>query len=177
VTVQAQDQFGNVVTSETRDVTLTTSGSATGGGLVGIVNGVGTREVSNTVAETVTLGLSDTETTGLDVTSTQDVVFGAGAPTKYVVTVDNVNPTVGGNVSVTAQLADQFGNPVAQSGEVVTWSSTNGGSFSAPTSTTNASGIAIVTFTVASTPGTEHVVTGTDASSRTGSSPTITTQP
>src|SRR5437667_9819536 len=46
VTVQLQDQFGNLVSSgpdRGKDVTLNTSGSATGGGLVDIVNGVGTR--------------------------------------------------------------------------------------------------------------------------------------
>jgi len=176
VTVQAQDQFGNVVTTEGRDVTLTASGSASGDGVVNIVNGVGTLAISNTVPETVTLALTDTQGTTLDVSSTQSVVFGTGAATKYVVTVDNATPTAGADVAVTAQLTDQFGNPVASSGQTVTWSSTNGGIFSAPTSATNASGIATVTFTTSATVGTQHVVTATDGSSRTGNSPVIATQ-
>jgi protocatechuate 3,4-dioxygenase beta subunit len=165
-----------VVTTEERDVTLTVTGSAAGGGLVNIVAGVGTRAVTNTVPETVTLGLSDTEGTTLDVSSTQSVVFGAGTATQYLVTVDNAAPAAGTDVTVTAQLADQFGNPVALSGQVVTWSGTNGGTFSAPTSTTSPAGSATVTFTTSVTAGTEHVVTATDGSSRTGNSPTITTQ-
>src|SRR5207237_1721253 len=58
VTVQLQDQFGNVVSSgpdKDKDVTLNTSGSATGGGVVDIVNGVGTRSISDQVAQTVNL--------------------------------------------------------------------------------------------------------------------------
>src|SRR5439155_21198044 len=54
VTVQLQDQFGNVVTSgpdKDKDVTLNTSGSATGGGVVDIVNGVGTKSISDQVAQ------------------------------------------------------------------------------------------------------------------------------
>ena len=42
ITSRPLDQFGNRATSESRDVTLNTSGSATGGGLVNIVGGVGT---------------------------------------------------------------------------------------------------------------------------------------
>src|SRR5438067_13560285 len=60
VTVQLQDQFGNVVSSgldSDKDVTLNTSGSATGGGLVNIVNGVGTKSLRDQVPETVNLSL------------------------------------------------------------------------------------------------------------------------
>jgi len=85
VTVQAHDTFGNVVATETRDVTVTAGGAASGAGLVDIVNGVGTIAISNTVAETVTLGLTDSEATGLDVTSTQNVVFGPGALAGFLV--------------------------------------------------------------------------------------------
>jgi hypothetical protein len=89
VTVQAEDQYGNVVTSENRNVTLVTTGSATGAGLVDIQNGVGTRNINDAVPETVTLSLSDTEGTGLNVTSTQDVVFSSGTATRFVI----LNPT------------------------------------------------------------------------------------
>ena len=75
VTVVAQDQFGNLVVTENRDVTLATSGSATGGGVVDIQNGTGTRDISDTVEETVTLSLSDSALTGLDVSSTVTVDF------------------------------------------------------------------------------------------------------
>src|SRR5262249_20052490 len=89
VTVQLQDHYGNVVSSgpdKDKDVTLNTTGSATGGGLVNIVNGIGTRSISDQVAQTVDLSLTDTGGTGFDVSSAQDVVFGLGAPTAYRIT-------------------------------------------------------------------------------------------
>jgi urease beta subunit len=109
VTVQAQDQYGNLVPSENRDVTLVTSGSATGGGLVNIQNGVGTRNINDAVPETVTLSLSDTQGTGLDVSSTQDVVFGAGPATKLVI-LNPTDGTVDAPIMVTVQAQDEFGN-------------------------------------------------------------------
>jgi hypothetical protein len=109
VTVQAQDQFGNLVASENRDVTLVTSGSATGGGLVDIQNGVGTRQISDAVPETVTLSLQDTQLTGLNVSSTQTVVFAAGGATRYVI-LEPTNGTVDGPIVVTVHALDQYGN-------------------------------------------------------------------
>jgi hypothetical protein len=111
VTVQAQDQWGNLVTTENRDVTLVTSGSATGGGLVNIVNGVGTISISDAVPETVFLSLSDTQGTGLFVTSVQDVVFSVGSATQFVI-LDPADATVGNQVNVTVQALDQFNNIV-----------------------------------------------------------------
>ncbi|MDH3456211.1 MAG: hypothetical protein OER90_05165, partial [Gemmatimonadota bacterium] len=133
VTVQAQDAFGNVVTSESRDVTLNASGSATGAGLVDIVNGVGTRTLSDQVAETVTLTLSDTQGTGLDVSSTQDVVFSAGVATRYVIR-DPTDGSVGTAILVTVEALDQFGNRATGESRDVTLltsgSATGGGNVS-----------------------------------------------
>ena len=81
VTVQAQRADNTVDTNYQSDITIAVSGSATGGGLVDIVNGVGTRSVNDTVAETVTLSLTDSQGTGLDVTSTQQVNFTNPVPT------------------------------------------------------------------------------------------------
>jgi len=75
VTIQAQDAANNVVANFEADVTLVLSGSATGGGLVDIVNGVGTLMIQNAVDEAVTLSLSDSQATGLNVTSTQSITF------------------------------------------------------------------------------------------------------
>lgn len=75
VTIEAQKSNNQVDESYQNDVTLVASGSATGGGLVDIVNGAGTREINDLVAETVTLSLSDTESTGLDIDSTREVTF------------------------------------------------------------------------------------------------------
>ncbi|MDP3734881.1 MAG: hypothetical protein Q8R39_00430 [bacterium] len=79
VTVEARKQNNQVDTGYQSDVTLVAGGSATGGGVVDIVNGVGTRQINDLVAETVTLSLSDTETTGLDVSSTQTTIFSTGS--------------------------------------------------------------------------------------------------
>ncbi len=75
VTIEARKNDATIDTNFQSDVTLAASGSATGGGLVDIINGVGTIEITDAVAETVTLTLVDSETTGLNVSSTQEVVF------------------------------------------------------------------------------------------------------
>jgi len=77
VTIEAQKSNNQVDTDYQSDVTLVTNGSATGAGLVDIVNGIGTIEINDEVAETVNLSLSDTKETGLDVSSTQEVDFEA----------------------------------------------------------------------------------------------------
>jgi Bacterial Ig-like domain len=91
----------------------------------------------------------------------------------FLVTSSNYTPVPGGAVTISAQLANAAGTAIATSGLVVTWSSTNGGSFSTATSTTNASGIATVTFTVSSTAGTIHTITATGGGF-TGTSTNIT---
>jgi len=93
---------------------------------------------------------------------------------RYVVTSSNYTPLPGSTVTITAQLADSANNAVPVSGIVVTWSKTGtGGTFSAATSTTNASGIATVTFTVNNATGTVHTVTASGGGF-TGTSPNIT---
>ncbi len=109
VTVQAQDQYGNLVASENRDVTLVTSGSATGGGIVNVQNGTGTRSINDAIPETVTLSLSDTQGTGLNVSSTEDVIFTAAAATRFVI-VDPADGTAGTPIVVTIRALDQYGN-------------------------------------------------------------------
>ena len=62
------DVNNNIDTSFQNDVTLTASGNAvvnSGTALVNIVNGAATVPVNDLTAESVTLGLSDTQSTGL----------------------------------------------------------------------------------------------------------------
>ena len=100
---------------------------------------------------------------------------GAGTPTQYLVTSSSYAPTAGSDVTITAQLADVYGNPARVGGLSVTWSSNGtGGSFSRANSPTTGNGIATVTFTTGTTPGTNHTVTGNDGT-HSGTSPTITT--
>jgi len=75
VTIQVQDASNNIVANFQADVTLVLSGSATGGGGVNIVNGVGTLNIQDAVMETVNLSLTDSLATGLNVTSTQSIIF------------------------------------------------------------------------------------------------------
>jgi hypothetical protein len=108
VTVQAQNQYGTIDTAYQRDVTLVTNGNATGGGLVDIVNGVGTKSINDTTAQTVHLTLSDTQSTGLNISSNQDVVFGIAAATKFVI-IDPADTVQGVATTVTVQAQNQYG--------------------------------------------------------------------
>jgi len=78
VTIVAQDQFHNINTKESRAITLETTGNATGGGIVNIVNGEGSAFVSSHVPETITLSLVDSANTGVNVLSKEVVMFGPG---------------------------------------------------------------------------------------------------
>jgi hypothetical protein len=75
VTVRAVDNNNDIDTTYQHDVTLVTSGSAIGGGLVDIVNGVGQMTINDNVEETVSLSLIDSEVTGLNVSSVQSIAF------------------------------------------------------------------------------------------------------
>jgi hypothetical protein len=74
INIDAVDSSNNIITSFGGGVTVTTSGSATGGGVVTVTNGVGTTTITDTVAETVTLGFRDTENTGLGVGATAQII-------------------------------------------------------------------------------------------------------
>ena len=131
VTVQLQDQFGNIVTTgadTNKDVTLNADGSATGDGVVDINNGVGTKDISDTVAETVNLTLTDHVPTGFDCTSTQDVVFAHGVLASFTITgapasvlVGAVFPSPANDITVTAY--DGGGNVKTDYVGTITWSS------------------------------------------------------
>ena len=109
VTVEAQKPDGSIDTNYQNDVTLTASGSATGGGRVDIINGVGTKDISDTVAETVNLSLSDTESTGLDVSSTRSVAFAGGAIAQFTLTHPAAS-AAGTRAAYTIAREDQYGN-------------------------------------------------------------------
>ena len=112
VTIQAQRENGTVVTNYQNDVTLNVSGSATPESvLVNIINGEGTTTIANTVAETVTLSLTDTQGTGLDVTATTSATFAHGAITQFAL-AGTATLNVGDRAAFTATRKDQYGNPV-----------------------------------------------------------------
>jgi hypothetical protein len=111
VTVQAQKADNSVDANYQQDVTLDTSGSATGGGLVNIVNGVGTKNISDTVAQTITLSLTDSQATGLDVSSTQQLTFAPGAVANYSLN-DVVDVVAGDRAAYTVSRSDQYNNSI-----------------------------------------------------------------
>ena len=78
VTIQAQDQYGNVALSESAVVEASATGSAIGAAVVTVHSGVGSFYFTDTVTETVTLSLMDTYNTGLDVSNTIQVTFVPG---------------------------------------------------------------------------------------------------
>jgi hypothetical protein len=118
VTVQAQDGSGSIDTTYQNDVTLLAGGSASGGGLVNIINGVGTLNLADTVAETLNLTLSDTQTTGLNISSTQNVVFAPGATAQF--TLNNPGDIGAGNrAAYTVTRKDQYGNLVTAGNNAV----------------------------------------------------------
>ena len=125
VTIEAQNNAGVVATTYQSDVTLLKSGSATGGGLVNIVNGVGTTTISDTVAETVLLTLSDTQGTGLTVTSSADIIFSAGATAQLFLN-DATSMTAGTRALYTVTRKDQFGNLKTDGSEIFYLSSDSG---------------------------------------------------
>lgn len=132
---------------------------------------------STTSAGSFTFTVRATTKGGQTKDATGTLTIGPASATKYLVTSSDNNPIAGSAVTITAQLADANGNPVATAGKTVTWSKTGaGGSFQTATSTTNASGVATVSFTTANTVGTTYTITATDNSSFTGTSSNITTK-
>lgn len=113
VTVQVQDANGVVDQSFDGTVTLRGNGSRNGTAslkipanqfgsqtTVDIVNGEGVVQITDTDDETVTLSLQGTASTaGLDVTSTQQVVFSPAAQVNLVVTPQVI--PIAGNVTAT----------------------------------------------------------------------------
>jgi hypothetical protein len=90
-------------------------------------------------------------------------------------------PVVGRTITITAQLQKvSDSSNVLLAGKEITWSaSVGGGSFASPTSTTDASGVATVVYTVPATVGATGTITATDDSTPspvTGTSTSFTTQ-
>jgi hypothetical protein len=77
VIIRAEDNNGNIDSTFSGNVTLRATGSVTGEGVVHIVSGVGTINITDNVADTSILSLSDTANTGLNVDSTQTIIFGS----------------------------------------------------------------------------------------------------
>ena len=76
--VQAFDASNNLASTASFTVTLAFSGSAVGLTTVTLTSGTGSSFLTDTVAETVTVSIVSSTLSGLDLTSTQQVVFNPG---------------------------------------------------------------------------------------------------
>jgi hypothetical protein len=175
VRIRAVDNQGNTVTSFIDTVTLTSNGTLTGAPITtgSFTNG----ELASYSVSITNVGSFTISASANDKTSSSNVFSVVSGPaTQYLVNASSTNPVAGSVVTITAQLADQYGNPVTTQGQTVTWSSTGGGGFGSPTTDTDVNGVATVSFTTSTTAGTEHVVTATTGAVS-GSGATITTRP
>ena len=176
ITAQLADISGNPVGSAGHVVTWSSTNGGTFSTATSTTDASGLATVGFTTSSTSGTTHSVTAIDGAGLAGTIDIITtGVAAETQYVVGSSDVTPTAGSSVVITAQLADISGNPVSSAGHVVTWSSTNGGAFVTPTSTTNASGTATVVFTISSTVGTTHTVMATDGDGLTGAVDILTT--
>ena len=178
VTAQAVDASNNALAAAGLPVTWTRTGA--GGSFASstsLTDAHGVASIVFTTSTTAGVTYAFTATDASSATgSSSNVVTAAGPAAKYVVTPSMVSVVAGDAVTISAQLADAYGNAVSAAGSVVNWSANvNGGSFAAPTSSTNSSGVATVSFTTGTIAGVVYTLSGTDASNRTGSTAPITT--
>jgi hypothetical protein len=150
ITVQLRDANGNPVGVSGGTVLIT----ATAGTLTATTdNHDGTYSATLTAPNTpgpATLGAT---LNGVPFASAA-LNFVPSTPTQYVVSASASAPIAGTAVTITAQLANVSGGPVQAAGRVVAWQKIGlGGSFAGAQSTTNASGIATVSFTTGVTVG------------------------
>ena len=175
VTVTAQLKDMNGTNLNLSGVTATWS--HTGGGAFSA--GTSNTSASGVATITFTTGVSSgvnqtvTATTSATTGTSGNIATTTGPAVKYKVSSSSSTAQPGSSVMITAQLVDANNNPVGTPGLAVTWTSTSGGTFAAPTSQTNASGVATINFTVSATVATVHTVTATDTNGITGTSANI----
>jgi hypothetical protein len=121
VVVQVQDQYGNVVVSDSSNVTIAiASGSATLGGTltVAAVNGVATfNTLSFTETGAYTLGVTDGDLAGATSESFQ---ITPAAASQLVFTQQPGNASVGSLGTITVAVEDAFGNIISTDNSNVT---------------------------------------------------------
>jgi hypothetical protein len=78
ITIQALDQYGNIVLNFNSGIILSTSSLTAPGALVSISNGQAVYNLHDTKHEVVLLSLLESSPSGLDISSTQDVLFASG---------------------------------------------------------------------------------------------------
>ncbi len=159
VAVIVADQNGAPLAGATVNWAVTAGGGS-------VASATSVTDASGNATVVWTLG----QTVGTD-TLTASIAGGANAiitATATAGTASAVHVTSADTLTVTAgtttaplvvKVVDQFGNPI--SGATVTWAVTGGGTLSATTSTTDATGSTQVTLTTAATPGSYTVTAST----------------
>ena len=100
----------------------------------------------------------------------------AGEIGHYTVTTAPASPIAGSAVTVTASLMSAAGTPLAVAGRIVTWTAAPaGGSFATPTSTTDATGAATVSYRTSAVVG-SFTVSAADNLGATGTAPSFITR-
>jgi alpha-tubulin suppressor-like RCC1 family protein len=141
--------------------------------------GIATTGFSGGFLAGVVYRITATDATLPEPSSTTTVTIVAGPVSRYTVGPMVSDPPAGAPVVISAFASDIYGNPTPIAGRVVTWALVDGpgGSFSQPTSPTDASGYASVSFTTTNTGGTSYTISATDAQGLTGSSQNFVTRP
>ena len=161
VTAQLADAYGNSLPEAGRTVRWTVTGDAELSAASTLTDEMGQSVVTLRVAPVVGIvhevRATDASDPGIQGSGS---VRTRGTPAQYLLRVSGV-PAAGSQVTVEAQLADGHGHPVAEAGHLVQWQVRPDGSLSAPSTVTDAQGVARVLLTVSTVAGTEHVVTAT----------------
>lgn len=170
VVVQAQDTYGNKVTSYNDDVNINWSGVISGSSLVNISSGQGSNTITHSTPGTVNLSLTSPQGTISDVTSTGSFDFIVGPPTQFVIAATS-DTTAGNNATVTVQAQDAGGNKVSSYNDDVdlVWSGLIAGtttidiSSGEGTHTLSSSSTGTVSLSLANPLGVISTVTSTDS--------------
>lgn len=104
VTLYALDDADDVVQAFSGSVELAVSGSATGGGLVELTGGAGIAQITDGVAETVTLSMKDTKGLGIDVSDSAKTAFLQASADSLLLTLTPEPYRVGVPVGVTVEV-------------------------------------------------------------------------
>jgi autotransporter-associated beta strand protein len=180
ITVEVEDQFGNIVTSDSSDVTLSVAsgpGSLTGTVTVAASSGVAT--FSNVILDTAgsyTLTASDG---GLASATSNSFTVSPAAATKvvYGVQPSNVIAGVANSPSITVEVEDQFGNIVTSDASNVTLAVASGpGSLTGTVTVAASGGVAMLSNVVLDTAG-SYTLTASDGSLTSATSNSFTVTP
>lgn len=113
--LEAVDKFGNRDSAFSGSVSVVLSGSAQGAGTVKFKDGQAKFDLTNKVAESVVVKLSDAEKTGLDVNASATIAIHAAKATRLVLVAPE-EAVAGQPVKVTVKAVDAFGNLATQFG-------------------------------------------------------------